>query len=113
MPIIVSPESTLHRVDSEHALDALVARLGLDWQLAGNLRQLCGYRSIDGKGPERTAKKRAAEWKVLDAVVWIKRNNVLLPVVGEAQWFYDNSKELAADGGGIDYYHPDSNRWLC
>ena len=85
-----SSPSTLHRVDSEHALDALVARLGLDWQLAGNLRQLCSYRSIDGKGPERTAKKRAAEWKVLDAVVWIKRNNVLLPVVGarRRRWLF-------------------------
>jgi len=72
MQRLVSPELrvyTVLTVSDREALSELVTELRLDKILAGNLRQLLGFRTV-GRG--RQARQVAEDWQLLESVRWLK-----------------------------------------
>jgi len=81
MQRLVSPELRVYTVSDWEALSELVTELRLDKTLAGNLRQLLGFRTV-GRG--RQARQVAEDWQLLESVRWLKHleSGKLVPVVG-------------------------------
>ena len=81
MQRLVSPELRVYTVSDREALGELVAELRLDKTLAGNLRQLLGFKPV---GPGRQARQVAEDWQLLESVRWLRHleSGKLVPVVG-------------------------------
>ena len=81
MQRLVSPELRVYTVSDREALGELVAELRLDKTLAGNLRQLLGFKPV---GPGRQARQVAEYWQLLESVRWLRHleSGKLVPVVG-------------------------------
>ena len=69
MQRLVSPELRVYTVSDREALGELVAELRLDKTLAGNLRQLLGFKPV---GPGRQARQVAEDWQLLESVRWLR-----------------------------------------
>ena len=81
MQRLVSPELRVYTVSDREALGELVAELRLDKTLAGNLRQLLGFKPV---GPGRQARQMAEDWQKLESVRWLRHvdTSELVPVIG-------------------------------
>ena len=79
MQRLVSPELRVYTVSDREALSDLVTELRLDSTLAGNLRQLLGYQTVE---TGRQARQMAGNWQ--QSVRWLKhlQSGKLVPVVG-------------------------------
>ena len=108
---LVSPDRVLHFVADEHAVRPLVDQLGLDSKkamaLAGNLRQLCGWKIV---GEDRDERKEASNWQRLESVVWLKHDNgaELVPLVGKVGHMFKSVVQPRRDMNMV----PDSLRKL-
>ena len=75
--------------DSEDArrasLRQLVDALGIDWKLAGNLRQLVG---LDEVGNDRMCRRAASGWHLLEDLQWVHdtASGRAIPLCGLCGW---------------------------
>ena len=83
MPKLVSPDHILYIVHTRDELKALVRRLGIGYQLAGNLRQLCGWEDV---GDGHSGRGLASGWTLLELVRWVKHDchKYFYPAIGTA-----------------------------
>ena len=95
--MLVDPKCTVHIVEGKAGLAELTEKLELHWQLAGNLRQLCGWDIV---GDDRICRKIAEGWTLLEHVKWMQRrgSSTLLPVFGTAPTICTNHSCFQADG---------------
>ena len=93
---LVSPDLKLYIVAGPEALRDLVKVLKLGWVLGGNLQQLCGWAEV---GADRTDRKEAGNWQLLESVRWLKHDNgnEIVPVVGKYSHMFKSVVQLRAD----------------
>mgnify|MGYP004362501459 CR=1 FL=1 len=76
---LVSPDRRLFLMRDNADLDALAELYSLTKSQKGNsIRQLLGWNGVGngrGDGNDRTERKEAASWMLLDNVIWLKHDN--------------------------------------
>ena len=82
MPLLVSPDLTLYRVDDESALSALAKAVGPLFPRYENMRQLLGF----APGPGGESGKTRENWSLLEEVTWVEQSSsgIYMPLVGTA-----------------------------
>ena len=109
----------MHIVEGKAGLAALAERLGLHWQLAGNLRQLCGWDIV---GKDRAVRRVAGGWTLVDYVKWMQRADsaTLLPVFGSAPDIHQKHRCFQEDGVNelalkrlLNGSKQETNGWMC
>ena len=114
---LVSPDLRLWFIADNEDLKPIKALYGLSKSQKGNIRQLLGWNGVGngrGDGNDRTERKEAASWMLLDNVIWLKHDNgtEYVPLVGKPDHMFNSVVTPSSDVNFGSREHEKPAQWV-